>query len=230
MGDYNDKDGKMMTPAEAMSRAANEAMEREGPQTPEQMLPRSLNRIERELTKVENAFAEAQHTLTKAATERVDDAMNKRRMPTPEGSLGHALAEAMEAKQKHMREVPRKKHEAEKAALAEADRRFGKNTVFGGTEPVKESEAPVQSVAEFLNRNAEFAQLEFRPGDLVMLKSGGSVMTIEACKKLTDDEKNGGIFGSAYAAWCAWFSEDQSMNSKFSFDALQLVKKGPYHD
>jgi uncharacterized protein YodC (DUF2158 family) len=53
---------------------------------------------------------------------------------------------------------------------------------------------------------------QFKPGDVVVLKSGGPKMTVESV---------GNAFGGTERVWCVWFEGIKKMDSDFSPESLK---------
>lgn len=61
------------------------------------------------------------------------------------------------------------------------------------------------------------SEVEFKPGDLVCLKSGGPNMTVEQVDKLA-------MTGEP-AVWCVWFDKTKKYSDTFSPAALEKTTK-----
>jgi uncharacterized protein YodC (DUF2158 family) len=57
---------------------------------------------------------------------------------------------------------------------------------------------------------------EFKPGDVVTLKSGGPLMTISKIEPSVGEQR----------AWCEWFEKNQPQGRYFSFVVLQHADRG----
>jgi uncharacterized protein YodC (DUF2158 family) len=57
--------------------------------------------------------------------------------------------------------------------------------------------------------------MNFKAGDVVMLKSGGPLMTIQ-----TIEEKNGEM-----TAWCQWFEGSKTAANRFTLTSLKPAEK-----
>ena len=55
----------------------------------------------------------------------------------------------------------------------------------------------------------------FKPGDVVQLRSGGPVMTVESIGSMMDDE----------SVNCVWFEKTKQMHGSFKAPALQHYQK-----
>ncbi|RXF75428.1 YodC family protein [Hansschlegelia zhihuaiae] len=59
--------------------------------------------------------------------------------------------------------------------------------------------------------------VQFKPGDLVTLKSGGPGMTVDAVEYLNGLER----------AVCFWFSEEQAHKAVFAVTSLEALEQEP---
>jgi uncharacterized protein YodC (DUF2158 family) len=59
--------------------------------------------------------------------------------------------------------------------------------------------------------------MDYKVGDVVILKSGGPNMTIEKIGPI-------GFYKKELGAHCCWFEEKQSKHDVFAFDTLKIVQ------
>lgn len=60
---------------------------------------------------------------------------------------------------------------------------------------------------------------KFKPGELVELKSGGPVMTVESANEsFSQDDK--------WSYGCTWFAGDKHQHNQFEEAALKLAEQG----
>lgn len=65
---------------------------------------------------------------------------------------------------------------------------------------------------------------KFKVGDVVMLKSGGPIMTISQLK-MTVPFKRGDVATYTGKVQCAWFKNDEQNFEVFSQDTLEIAEK-----
>jgi uncharacterized protein YodC (DUF2158 family) len=60
--------------------------------------------------------------------------------------------------------------------------------------------------------------MDFKVGDIVVIKSGGPQMTIEKIGSI-------GFYNKEVGAHCCWFENNKIQRDVFRFDTLKLVKE-----
>jgi uncharacterized protein YodC (DUF2158 family) len=60
------------------------------------------------------------------------------------------------------------------------------------------------------------AEKPFKPGDVVVLKSGGPPMTVSQC-----DQDS---FGGEMTVWCSWFEKNKPMKDTFPAAVVKIYE------
>lgn len=226
---------------------------------PGDVFPKSLGRLEKEIRRVEEEMDKPAAIIDDSMKSRRDPnnigtlglamqgAMDAKK--AEQDSIGD-MHRAMEEKRKQMEEEDRKAGRksvfgggtSEKEPEKQAEETPHGHALFDDAVMKRLIQQGVKTLTAFSDGlNAELALarlggLKFRPGDIVKLKTCGPLMVVECCTKASSEgqgerghlvEKT--YLGSMFHAQCAWFDGKEDRGNTFSFDALQIVRKGPYH-